>query len=86
MAPGSGRKARRFRNGDVFGAAASGKVLSLSGLLKGPTDQAHGGVVCIAAGSFHVSIAVQAAAEASYVYTTTKSKAEARALTRCVVV
>ena len=28
----------------------------------------------------HVSIAVQAMAEASYVYTTTKSKAEARVL------
>lgn len=33
----------------------------------------------------HVGVAVQAVAEASYVYTTTKSKAEARALTRCVV-
>jgi leucyl aminopeptidase len=62
-----------------------GKRCCLCLVAQRATDQAHGGVVCIAAGSFRVSIAVQAVAEASYVYTTTKSKAEARALTRCVV-
>lgn len=71
--------------GDGSARAVRQAVLGLSGLLKGPQIKR---MVLVSSGpmaSAAVSIAVQAVAEASYVYTTTKSKAEARALIRCVV-
>ena len=71
--------------GDGSARAVRQAVLSLSGLLKGPQIKRMVVLSASPLAACNVSIAVQAVAEASYVYTTTKSKAEARALTRCVV-
>ncbi|RZJ14045.1 MAG: leucyl aminopeptidase [Acidovorax sp.] len=71
--------------GDGAGRAVRQALLAVGGAIKAP--QTKRVVICFAgamqAGA--VSSAVQAVAEASYVYTTTKSKVEARSLSRCVV-
>ncbi|RLJ40205.1 leucyl aminopeptidase [Acidovorax sp. 106] len=71
--------------GDGSARAVRQAVLSLSSLLKGPQVKRMAVVSSVALSGPAVSSLVQAVAEASYVYTTTKSKAEARALVRCVV-
>ncbi|UCU97365.1 leucyl aminopeptidase [Acidovorax radicis] len=71
--------------GDGSARALRQAVLAASGAFKAPQTKRL--VLCfagaVAPGA--VSAVVQAVAEASYVYTTTKPKAEARALGRCVV-
>ncbi|MBT9512707.1 MAG: leucyl aminopeptidase [Acidovorax sp.] len=71
--------------GDGSARASRQAVLALGGAIKAP--QTKRVVLCFAgtATGDAVGAAVQAVAEASYVYTTTKSKAEARSLSRCVV-
>ena len=71
--------------GDGAARAVRQALLAVAGAVKAP--QTKRVVVCFAgpAQPGAVNAAVQAVAEASYVYTTTKSKAEARALGRCVV-
>ena len=71
--------------GDGSARASRQAVLAVGGALKAP--QTKRVVLCFAgtATGDAVGAAVQAVAEASYVYTTTKSKAEARSLGRCVV-
>ncbi|MBV7543819.1 leucyl aminopeptidase [Acidovorax sp. sic0104] len=71
--------------GDGAARAVRQALLAVAGAIKAP--QTKRVVVCFAgkAQADAVSAAVQAVAEASYVYTTTKSKAEARSLSRCVV-
>ena len=71
--------------GDGSARAARQAVLSLSSLLKVPQVKRMVVVSSAALSGPAVSALVQSVAEASYVYTTTKSKAEARALVRCVV-
>ena len=71
--------------GDGSARATRQALLALAGAFKAPHTKrvvlCFGGAVQAAA----VSAAVQAVAEASYVYTTTKTKVEARSLNRCVV-
>ncbi|MDH4424947.1 MAG: leucyl aminopeptidase [Acidovorax sp.] len=72
--------------GDGTARAVRQTVLALGSAIKAPLTRRV--VVCFAATSVAaqaVSALVQAVAEASYVYTTTKSKAEPRILSRCVV-
>ena len=71
--------------GDGSARSARQALLAVAGAIKAP--QTKRVVVCFAGTvkSGAVCAAVQAVAEASYVYTTTKSKAEARSLSRCVV-
>ncbi|RZJ62882.1 MAG: leucyl aminopeptidase [Acidovorax sp.] len=71
--------------GDGAARAVRQALLAVGGAIKAP--QTKRVVVCFAAKAQAgaVNAAVQAVAEASYVYTTTKSKVEARALSRCVV-
>jgi leucyl aminopeptidase len=71
--------------GDGSARSVRQALLSVAGALKAP--QTKRVVVCFsgAVKPGAVCAAVQAVAEASYVYTTTKSKAEARSLSRCVV-
>ncbi|MFT4241609.1 MAG: leucyl aminopeptidase [Acidovorax sp.] len=71
--------------GDGSARAARQALLAVAGALKAPKTQR--AVLCFAADAkpAAVSAAVQAVAEASYVYTTTKPKADARALSRCIV-
>ena len=71
--------------GDGGRRAVRQALAAVAGAIKAP--QTKRVVVCLAGASASgaVSAAVQAVAEASYVYTTTKTKAEARALSRCVV-
>ncbi|RYF68233.1 MAG: leucyl aminopeptidase, partial [Comamonadaceae bacterium] len=86
QAPGlAARRVILLGAGDGAGRAVRQALLAVGGAIKAP--QTKRVVVCFAgavqAGA--VSAAVQAVAEASYVYTTTKSKVEARSLSRCVV-
>ncbi len=71
--------------GDGSARASRQALLAAGGAIKAP--QIKRVVVCFAGvvANGAVSAVVQAVAEASYVYTTTKPKAEARALGRCVV-
>ena len=71
--------------GDGTARAVRQALLAVAGSIKAPKTQRV--VLCFAgaAQAGAVGAAVQAVAEASYVYTTTKSKAEARALNRCVL-
>ena len=71
--------------GDGSARASRQALLAASGAIKAPQTKRL--VLCFAGAvaSGAVSAAVQAVAEASYVYTTTKPKAEARGLGRCVV-
>ena len=71
--------------GDGSARALRQAVLAASGAIKAPQTKRL--VLCFAGAiaSGVISAAVQAVAEASYVYTTTKPKAEARGLGRCVV-
>ena len=71
--------------GDGSARATRQAVQAVAGALKAP--QTKRAVLCFAAepAAGAVSAAVQAVADASYVYTATKTKAEARSLGRCVV-
>ena len=71
--------------GDGSARALRQAVLAVGGAIKAPHTKRV--VLCWAgaASADAVGAAVQAVAEASYVYTTTKSKAEARSLGRCVI-
>lgn len=71
--------------GDGSARATRQAVLAAAGAIKAP--QTKRVVLCFAGTAMPgaVSAAVQAVAEGSYVYTTTKPKAEARSLLRCVV-
>lgn len=71
--------------GDGSARATRQALLAVGGAIKAPQTKRL--VLCLVGPvvSGAVSAAVQAVAECSYVYTTTKPKAEARALVRCVV-
>ena len=72
--------------GDGSARATRQALQAVGAAIKAP--QTKRAVVCFAAATLQASAAsaaVQAVAEASYVYTTTKPKAEARSLTRCIV-
>ena len=71
--------------GDGSARASRQALLALGSAIKAPQTKRL--VLCFAGAvaSDAVGAAVQAVAEASYVYTTTKSKGEARSLSRCVV-
>ncbi|MCW5232754.1 leucyl aminopeptidase [Verminephrobacter eiseniae] len=71
--------------GDGTARAVRQALLALGAEIKKPQTKRL--VLCFAAAlkAGVASAAVQAVAEASYVYTTTKSKAEARSLSRCVL-
>ena len=71
--------------GDGSARAVRQALLAVGGALKAP--QTKRAVLCFggAAQAGAVGAAVQAVADVSYVYTTTKSKAETRSLGRCVV-
>lgn len=71
--------------GDGSARATRQALQAVGAAFKAP--QTKRAVLCFAAAvqASAVSAAVQAVAEASYVYTTTKTKAEARTLTRCIV-
>ena len=71
--------------GDGSARALRQAVLAVGGAIKAPHTKRV--VLCWAgaASADAVGAAVQAVAEASYVYTTTNSKAEARSLGRCVI-
>jgi leucyl aminopeptidase len=72
--------------GDGSPRATRQALQAVGAAIKAP--QTKRAVVCFAAATLQASVAsaaVQAVAEASYVYTTTKPKAEARSLSRCIV-
>lgn len=71
--------------GDGSARAVRQALLAVGGAVKAPQTKRM--VLCFAgiAQANAVGAAVQAVAEASYVYTTTKSKVDARSLSRCVV-
>ncbi len=71
--------------GDGSARATRQALQALGGAIKAP--QTKRVVLCFAgaAPAASVSAAVQAVADVSYVYTTTKTKVEARSLSRCVV-
>lgn len=72
--------------GDGSARATRQAVQSVASAIKAPQTKRL--VLCFAAAASAagaVSAAVQAVAEASYVYTTTKTKVEARSLNRCIV-
>ena len=71
--------------GDGSARATRQALQSLGGAIKAPHTKRV--VLCFAgeAPAAAVSAAVQAVADVSYVYTTTKTKVEARSLSRCVV-
>ena len=71
--------------GDGSARSVRQALLAVGGAVKAP--QTKRVVLCFAgaAQAGAVSAAVQAVADASYVYTTTKSKVEARSLSRCVI-
>ncbi len=71
--------------GDGTARAVRQALLAVGGAVKAPQTKRM--VLCFAgtAQANAVGAAVQAVAEASYVYTTTKSKVDARSLSRCVV-
>lgn len=71
--------------GDGAARAVRQAVLAVGAAIKAP--QTKRVVLCFAGATQPgaVNAAVQAVAEASYVFTATKSKAEARALSRCVI-
>lgn len=72
--------------GDGSARATRQALLAAGSAMKAPQTKRM--VLCFAAPSIQDSVssaAVQAVAEASYAYTATKSKPEARSLTRCVV-
>jgi len=71
--------------GDGSARAVRQALLAVGGAVKAPQTKRL--VLCFvgAAQAGAVSAAVQAVADASYVYTTTKSKVEARSLSRCVI-
>lgn len=81
----SARRLVLLGTGDGSARAVRQAALSLSALLKGPQVKRMVVTSVSALEGSAVSALVQAVAEASYVYTTTKSKAEPRALSRCVV-
>jgi leucyl aminopeptidase len=71
--------------GDGSARATRQALQAVAGAIKAP--QTKRAVLCFP-GSMQASVAsvaVQSVAEASYVYTATKSKAEARSLTRCIL-
>ena len=72
-------------SGDGSARSVRLALLAVGGAIKAP--QTKRVVICFAGAvkSGAVGALVQAVAEASYVYTTTKSKVEARSLNRCVV-
>lgn len=72
--------------GDGSARATRQALQAVGAALKAP--QTKRAVLCFAAASVEAAVAsaaVQAVAEATYVYTATKTKAEARSLTRCIV-
>ncbi len=71
--------------GDGTARAVRQALLAVGGAVKAPQTKRM--VLCFAgtAQANAVGAAVQAVADASYVYTTTKSKVDARSLSRCVV-